>query len=287
VTFGDGNQHIRAASRRITNEAKSSNYFRTIKSYDTKSLLQEFPGYEKELSVLQNKYKKGLGLFFWKIILIRESLQLLPEDSILLYLDSGCHIRLHTSRQLTKMQEYLRVLEYQPVMAFQIRDFQFGDNTDFSEQHWSLRTLMEELDLNLDNRLSNQIESGVIFLRNNPTGRAFVDEWLRLARKNEYEFLMDCEILINDKTVGFNRHDQSIFSCLYKSMQFVPYPNENYFDGEWDTKGINYPIWTRRNRTGISLVFSIRDTPEKIILVIEKILQKILSKVRIIFKSIK
>ncbi len=139
---------------------------------------------------------------------------------------------------------------------------------------------MIHLGLTEKERLSNQIESGVIFFRNNQLSREFVSAWLSLARKNDYEYIRECVIMDGDQEIGQNRHDQSVFSCLYKKFGYFPLSNETYFKNCWETNGSEFPIWTTRNRTGIAREFRIWDVPKKIEIQITKLARRLIGYIR-------
>jgi hypothetical protein len=104
----------------------------------------------------------------------------------------------------------------------------------------------------------------VIFLKNTSHIRTFVSEWLRISRHMDYEFIREKKITRNGEILGENRHDQSVFSCLYKSWGYSSLLNETYFFEPWEETGSNFPIWTTRNRSGVSHAPRFRDIPERI-----------------------
>ena len=184
-----------------------------------------------------------------------------------------------TTNSHKNFRRYIQKLDSQPVVAFQIRENQFQDHSDFSEKFWSKKELIEYLYLDGEDSSSNQIESGVILFRNNNEGRDFVEQWLATARVQDYTFIKDDPIVIDGRIVGQNRHDQSVFSCLFKSMRYTPIANETYFPDQWSETGSNFPFWTIRNRTGIRREFHILDLPERFVLRINKFYLKVKSKI--------
>ena len=182
------------------------------------------------------------------------------------------------------MNRYKEILKSQAVLAFQIKDHQFQDETNFSEKYWSKSELTEYLNLNNSQLNSNQIESGVIFIRNCEKGREFLINWLELARRDNYNFILDDPIWDHNQIVGHNRHDQSVFSCLYKTSKLLILPNETFFPDSWEVTGGNFPIWTIRNRTGINVNKRFSDLPEIISLQISNLTNRIRYKLKLYFR---
>jgi hypothetical protein len=278
LSFGGGNRHIRAAVRRILHEARVSNFFVSVNGFTEKNLYKKFPDLEFEIESLNEKFPKGYGLFVWKILLIQKLLESIPEGAILLYLDAGCTINIQNSTSAERFQSYLNLTMNQGILAFQLKNGQFGDQTKFREEFWSTTELMDFLDLSIPDRISNQIESGVIFLKNTSHIRNFVSEWLRISRHSDYEFIREKKIRHQGKLVGENRHDQSVFSCLYKAAGHTPLLNETYFAGSWEIIGQNSPIWTTRNRSGVSHAPRFSDIPELVDLWVGRQVNRIKSK---------
>ena len=48
-----------------------------------------------------------------------------------------------------------------------------------------------------------------------------------------------------------HRYDQSILSCVAKSMGVSAIPDETFFAPTWSLSGAAFPIWTVRNRSGV------------------------------------
>jgi len=284
VSFGGGSKHMRSAVKRLKKEGLESEYFKEIYIHTDKTIYRRFPSCKGEISQLSGKYKKGFGLYLWKIHLIKETLATIPPDSILLYLDAGCHINSKSISAKKNMDRYKEILKSQAVLAFQIKDYQFRDQTNFSEKFWSKPELTECLKLNDSQINSNQIESGVIFIRNCEIGRDFLINWLDLARRDNYNFILDDPIWDCNQIVGHNRHDQSVFSCLYKKNKLFSLPNETYFADSWEAIGVNFPIWTIRNRTGISADKRIDDLPQISLLYMANLTSKIWCKLKLYFR---
>jgi len=280
LTFGAGNRSIRSAVNRLGREARRTDSFTSIFTYTDSSLYREYPDLRLEIESLSRRFVKGYGLFIWKILLIQKILNKIPENSVLLYLDAGCTLNLANPAAQERFHKYLEFLEKQEILAFQLKDGQFHDSTSFCELNWSMGGLMNHLELTEKERHSNQIESGVIFFRNNQISREFVSFWLSLARKNDYEYIRESAIMEGNQQIGQNRHDQSVFSCLYKKFGYLPLSNETYFKNSWETNGSEFPIWATRNRTGISHEFRILDVPERIEVLITRLAKGVISRVR-------
>ncbi len=85
---------MRAAVKRLAREARGTDSFSSIFTYTDRSLYREYPHLRLEIESLSKRFVKGYGLFIWKILIIQELLNKIPENSVLLYLDAGCSLNL-------------------------------------------------------------------------------------------------------------------------------------------------------------------------------------------------
>ena len=94
--------------------------------------------------------------------------------------------------------------------------------------------------------------AGAMFLTNNEANQEFVKRWGDVAVSKKYSLLIDDPRQHQDKDFIEHRHDQSIFSLLYKESGMFYIPDETNWKPDWLGEGSIYPIWAMRNRTGIS-----------------------------------
>lgn len=141
---------------------------------------------------------RGYGYWLWKPYFLYQTMNLTPENEIIVYLDSGV--------------EVVNSLNY-------IKDRMQGDIWLFGNEHnhvdWCkgdvLRRMLESDDFEgWDER---QVQASVIFVRNTPFARRFVKGWLLWCQMPN--FIDDSPSFIeNVSTFKEHRHDQAILTNL-------------------------------------------------------------------------
>jgi hypothetical protein len=82
------NDKFNKSKNRILKQAKQSNFFKTIKAYSPSDITVDFQS--KFSKIL--KHQRGGGYWIWKFDIIIQTLQNIPQNDILVYLDAGCTI---------------------------------------------------------------------------------------------------------------------------------------------------------------------------------------------------
>lgn len=148
----------------------------------------------------RNPINKGDGLWRWKPRIIREAL--LNEDNSVdyyIYADSTIIFRKPLANFVAEVCE---ATEFQPIIGFSL---------PLLEREWTRPDVYKHFGLS-ENTFPNQIHASYFFIKNDKRALEFIEEWYELCSKPE---------LIVD-TEGFShRHDQSLFSCLYKKFGFL------------------------------------------------------------------
>ena len=151
---------------------------------------------------------KGFGYWIWKPQIISQTLRDTPPGTIVLYIDAGTHLNSFGAR---RFQDYLEICRSSKsgILAFQQQRL---------ERNWSKISLLNfmEISPSSDIATSGQIEAGAIFLRNQPSSKALVKEWLEIMITNPQ--LLDDSPSPSPEHSDFqaHRHDQSIFSLIAK-----------------------------------------------------------------------
>lgn len=150
--------------------------------------------------------KKGGGYWLWKPYIILESLKRIEENDYLFYTDSAVVFINDIEKLISKIKN-----EHQPI---------FGFETPLIEKQWTKFELIQYLDCKDRKYLeTNQLVGGLILIRKNNESIEFFNKYLDVA----------CEDgLINDSLNKANqyeefiehRHDQSIFSLLFKKKSY-------------------------------------------------------------------
>ena len=182
--------------------------------------------------------KKGAGFYIWKYDIIKQKLNEINNNDILIYLDSGCSINKHGQK---RFYEYIDLINKSknPIISFQMKGLK--------EKTWTTKKIFEYFKINKNNDIinSDQYVGGILLMKK-------CDFIVNLF--NQFEKLLYYDpYLITDKYndncyPGFkqNRHDQSILSLLRKINGSIIIQDETYFHKKWDSDGKKYPIHARR-----------------------------------------
>lgn len=155
-----------------------------------------------------SKRVRGFGYYSWKPQVIQQSLRSLPDGSVLVYVDGGSHLN---SAGEGRFKDYLQKCHSSEtgILAFQ---------THWTERNWTKGDLLDHFGVR-DNPLvteTGQLQAGLLFFRNTPETRVFVDSWAKVFWDSF--FLVDDSPSRSPNLEGFieHRHDQSVFSLLAK-----------------------------------------------------------------------
>lgn len=239
ISFGDSS--CASARRRLRSQANSSGYFAGVSILNERDLPRDFR--VKHKAVLRPG-SKGFGYWIWKPRIILDRLSEMDEDSVLLYVDVGCHILPGLEDQV---QHLLRrtMASASGILCSEM---------SFPERHWTKGDVFSYFDVKSNSQITEtgQRQGGVVFYRKSPEAIRFLKEWLHTC-----ETRLD---LVNDdpsKTPNFpgfidHRHDQSVFSVLSKLYSVETFPAS--LMSQWEISGIaegglpSFPIETRRDR---------------------------------------
>lgn len=151
---------------------------------------------------------KGGGLWLWKPYFISQTLMRMSENDLLFYFDAG-------SIPLVDVTEFVLLFDQyeDPVISFSL---------PFKEIYWTKADVFERLAENRSGGADdNQVMASFIFIKKCYESSKFIDTWLYFCVQNNSELLFDSSAPQIDGFVE-HRHDQSIFSVLYKRFGFVP-----------------------------------------------------------------
>jgi hypothetical protein len=150
------------------------------------------------------KAKKGGGYWLWKPFIIKKNLEQLKEGDWLLYIDSGAFL-FRSPKKLIELAENIN----QPVIGFEL---------PLIEYQWSKAEIFLKLDVKENIQKTNQVMATVILIKNTDLGRDFITDYYNACSIDK---LIDDSLSVKQNE-GFieHRHDQSIFSVLYKKYGF-------------------------------------------------------------------
>ena len=255
ITFGDGNDDNKDAATRLSSQATDLAWFSSVKKYNLETLSNLDPEWHsRHIGFIKNNLR-GCGYWIWKPKIILESLERLPENDILIYLDAGCELNKYGFKILDL---YLELTQQFDLLAFHLYEGLFYESFKNNIEEWTKNHLIQyfKSKLLLVNGNEPMIEACIIFIKNNTKTREFIKNWLYLCVEDDYR-------LVNDDNVGFiesslfreHRHDQSIFSWLIHANNFgITLKNDSAQPILWKQNFYDFetPIHAFRNRSSSS-----------------------------------
>lgn len=242
VSFWGGDLKWRFASKRLQNQASSSNEFSAIKIYDRNSL-DEFC--DPEVLNFIDKNAKGFGYWIWKAPIILDFINKHPGIDVVCYLDCGCEFNFEQPAK-SKWNDYLRQLENYDALFFE---------TDCIEREWITSELTQRLQVNEVELTKNQI-GATAFLMKRDYAIDFCLNWYEIMTESNFKYLGSSHDEKNQHpSFRESRWDQSILSILGKrstKVRVMRTIDENFFPGNWG-KGRGFPILTTRNPSQVSI----------------------------------
>ncbi len=163
------------------------------------------------------KQKRGNGYWLWKPYFILKSLEKLNYGDYLFYCDAGGAFLKPVDILIKEMN-----FHNQDIMGYEI---------NLIEEQWTKKELFFCTGLYNEHRItkSNQIMSGCILIKKTDFSVKFFKEVLEIA-SNEIN-ITDKLNLVQDDIYIEHRHDQSIFSILYKKYNLKAFKDPS----QWGT----------------------------------------------------
>lgn len=202
LTFG--NRNFYGALNRIIKQVNEIKYFDKIYLYNELTL-SRLPNYIQIYPIIQ-KYKRGYGLWIWKIFLINYVLEQIQLNDIIVYSDAGCYFEGKYINELDILINKLKNEDFDNI-ALQL---------PFIEQEWTKMDTIIACDCNFPEITeTGQLVGGIQIIKKTP-------EIIELYRK-AYNIALNIHLLDDSPSnspnaLGFqeHRHDQSIMSLLRK-----------------------------------------------------------------------
>jgi hypothetical protein len=179
----------------------------------------------------------GFGFWLWKPLIVNWALKTFPQDSVL-YLDSGCEINSTPEAKRTFLCWSERVWQGESIF--------WEVEGDRLEREYSKIEVTRTFHLTENDLNSKQIQATAMWINSNELGRHIAEEWLNTSR--DFNLLDEKLREAQDPDFIAPRHDQSILSCVLKSLGVDPSINKTHFAPDWVGEGGEYPFWTLRNR---------------------------------------
>ena len=239
LSFADS--RMRSALSRIADQARAMNFFDKCCVLDENGLDSDF---RKKWECFLQFGVRGYGYWCWKSHIILETLSSLPDDSLLLYCDAGCHLN---PQGIGRLKYYFEELKKDPlgIKAFPV----YTTFLDAQERRWTKGDVFDFFGCrdNQDITHSNQIAATQILCRKCEAAIALLEEWSKIIETTP--LLIDDSPSKSRNLSGYieHRHDQSLFSILFKLHGGKALPGGET-DGILPEEAMNYPIWAKRDR---------------------------------------
>tara|TARA_E500000178_G_C16983659_1_gene737095 strand:- start:88 stop:912 length:825 start_codon:yes stop_codon:yes gene_type:complete len=249
IAFGTKNPYnFTFALERIKKEAINSNFFDNIKIYQPKNLDVDFQKKYQDILSL----KRGYGYWLWKIQIIKQRLSEVSENDIVIYLDAGSSINKNGKEIFNEYIKLLNDSDY-GFLAFSAgsgRSYIIQELIDYFHSH----ILQKDLELTKDIIDSHNFYGGHLIIQKNNHSKLIIDEFFKVIDYDPY-IITD---KYNDSNIkypeflGDSRHDQSIFSLLFKVYGCVKVNDPHYFgdrnEGFKNDNSKKYPFLAVRQR---------------------------------------
>lgn len=238
LTFGDGSKGWRDARRRIVKEAVRSQAFEYVFGLSDKWLKNwRMDTYQFILNVENSSGKRGHGYWAWKPAALVWADIMFPSYQII-YVDAGSHLNIESSTFMNDLEKWAQVSENLGGLAWQL-----PNNV---EKFWTKMELVKFLNPNSDTLESGQVQSGFIMIPPSKKRSFLLNDWLDITLSNNGLMIND-ELHINQIPAFIeHRHDQSIFSLLWKKYEFPLITDESDPILNWQS-----PIIATRNNTNL------------------------------------
>ena len=229
VSYGDAKYALQRNFFKET--ALASCFFDEVSVFSPEDIEQTFK--DRFENILTQR--RGGGYWIWKPYLIKQVLESLDNDDILIYCDAGCMINSNGGK---RFKEYIELLKHSETgcLSFEL---------PHKEIEYTKKKVLDYFGASETIIHSNQLVGGVLFLRKCAHTIMLVNKWYATLCENPSLFTDDKDENIQHKEFIDHRHDQSIFSILRKIYKSEVMPDETYFL-DFIREGQPYPIWATR-----------------------------------------
>lgn len=189
---------IYMANQNILHKAAIDYEFKFHKLYRTNNIDPQY--FTKHQHILSQK--RGAGYWLWKPYFILKTLETIPENDVVVYLDGGSYI-------INSLNPLIFALKDYDILLFE---------NNHTHRTKTKRYLLQLMGKDHEQaRDSLQMQASFIFIKNTAFARDFVRKWLIICE--DENALTDTRS--NDEYPEFqdHRHDQSILSLLYLDHQ--------------------------------------------------------------------
>ena len=235
ITYG--NDRFKNSKKRLYNEANATGWFDTITSYGPEDLDNDFK--EQFKHILEKPRIAGYGI--WRPYIIKQKLNEINDNDILIYLDAGCSINANGKN---RFNQYIDMLNNsnEGIISFQMRSL--------LEKIWTTKEIFQYFNVDINGKIANsgQILDGILIMKKNKNVVNITNIWYNVIYNNPLLFT-DYYNYKNQKSYfKDNRHEQSIFSVIRKIHGSLVLRDETYFVPFGNDISLQYPFWATRKR---------------------------------------
>ena len=234
------------AKSRLLHQAKQFYPFETIQGYGPSDLSVEFT--QKFANILN--MKRGAGYWIWKPIILKQKLDQMQNDEMLVYLDAGCNLN---PLGMPRFLEYINMLK---TSDYGILSFQMSGRPDLSgnlekEICWTTTEIFNYFNIDPDSEIgkSGQYSNTCFILKKNKHLMDILDIFIKALYDN---VLLFTDYYNNEKQnyeFKENRHEQSVFSIIRKIYgSIIIDGDESWHVPFGDTTSLKYPFWATRSK---------------------------------------
>ena len=215
VTFGSSGFY--KTLERINAEAHHSNFFDELHTFTEKDLPQELFEY------CENN-KLGYGFYIWKPYLVNELINKIPENDIIVWMDSGSSVY-ETGKK--RFDEYIKMVD-----ESDYANIGFEGWSEHYETTYGKRQIFEVLEANDFLELEGGglgLMAGIFIIRNTEYTRKIVKLWKDTCFNHKY--LIDNSPEPHNNEINYNnRCDQPVWSVIRRKYGcvIIPHPIPNY-----------------------------------------------------------
>ena len=222
---------------RLKQQAESLNIFDKMFFYSENDLDKSF---RKNFGLLMRPYSRGYGYWCWKPQVILQTLELMDDGDLLLYMDVGSHLNLNGK---VRLMHYFELVKESSSGIFAFRSPQHID------KKYSKYDVFKYFGVENDDYYicTTQIEATHIFIRKCDKSVEFVKDWLKVLY-DDYAVFTD----LPSKTIEYaeferNTGDQSVFSILAKKYNIDTLSTDETWSTDWSTLD-KFPLLAKRDK---------------------------------------
>jgi hypothetical protein len=248
VVFGDGSADFKAAAKRLALQANDLEIFKHVYALDSELLSQLSIRYKNDIPKIISLAPHPLyyrAVKPWAILCFMEDES--KKFDVIFYIDAGCELPNNIVSKARLKRLVKKVYEYGAI----------AERTGYKESSYSKENLIAAFRSQPSIDVIGQVQSTWSMFKNTTENRKFMAEWIEFSDP-KYNYWQDpTDVELKEQIAGFiaHRHDQSIFSLLYKKYHLPTKDTFWEYGGKFgNLRGLSIPIHATRNKAGKSML---------------------------------